>query len=166
MQKMGQDGWRAMTGADVATVAQISDTVHGRYTERADVYAERLHLYPAGCFLFERDGVAAGYLIAHPWRRDGSIALNATLGAIPADADCLYLHDLALLSSARGTGAGRRATERVVEHAREAGFDEIRLVAVNGAESFWKAQSFVAASGDAGDSYGSEAVYMRRRVEN
>lgn len=162
------NGWRPMVAEDVASVARISDAVHGDYTERAEVYAERHALYPAGCFLFERDGTAAGYLICHPWRRGRPVPLDALIGGLPMDANCFYLHDLALLPLARGTGAGRRATEIVLVKARGAGFDEVRLVAVNGAESFWAAQGFSELADEAGKaaaaSYGDESLYMRRSV--
>lgn len=165
---MGQDGWRPMATEDVEAVARMSDSVHGHYTERAEIYAERLALYPNGCFLFERDEEAAGYLICHPWRRDKAVPLDTLLHAIPHDSDCFYLHDLALLPSARGTGAGRAATEIVMKEARTAGFGEIRLVAVNGADDFWAAQGFVAVTSaegnDATGSYGDESVAMRRLI--
>jgi GNAT superfamily N-acetyltransferase len=164
---MEDDGWRPMIAADIAAVSAISDAVHGDYTERPEVYAERLALYPAGCFLFAGEGGAAGYLIAHPWLRNRAVPLNAALGALPTDPDCLYLHDLALLPTARGTGAGRSAVRRVVDLAKRAGFGEIRLVAVNGAESFWVSQGFAALSGkeSADASYGADAVYMRRMLQ-
>ncbi len=162
---MAECGWRSMVAEDVAAVTRLSDMVHGRYTERAEVYAERLALYPTGCFLFEREGKAAGYLICHPWRRDRPVPLDTLVGKLPTDADCFYLHDLALLPIARGTGAGKRATETVLTAARTAGFGEVRLVAVNGAESFWAGRGFALVPGDEGngpsEGYGAEALAMR-----
>jgi N-acetylglutamate synthase-like GNAT family acetyltransferase len=165
---MTQQGWRNMASGDVAAVASISDSVHGRYTERPEVYAERLHLYPAGCFLFERDEATMGYLICHPWHREAPPQLNAMLGAIPDDVDCVYLHDLALLPAARGAGAGAAATALVVATARAAGMRDIMLVAINGAESFWTTQGFVEVTDQAKTaklaSYGEGVHIMRRRL--
>lgn len=159
-------GWRAMTAADLPAVAPISDAVHGRYSEPFEVYAERLALYPAGCFVFAADGAPSGYLIAHPWRRDTPPKLGAVLGAIPADADTFYLHDIALLPATRGTGAGRAAVELTIRAARAAGFGEITLMAVGGADSFWTAQGFSIADAtpDILASYGPEARLMRRTM--
>lgn len=154
--------WRPMREDDVGAVAAISDTVHGAYTERAAVFAERLSLYPAGCFLLEMDGRPVGYCISHPWRDGQSPALNHPIGAIPADADCYYLHDLALLPMARGSGASATAVERVVGQARLAGYRRIALVAVHGAERFWRQHGFVDVVG-AGP-YGAGSVFMRRPV--
>ncbi|HEX7821177.1 MAG TPA: GNAT family N-acetyltransferase [Sphingobium sp.] len=165
---MIQAGWRPMEAGDIGSVARISDAVHGRYTERAEVYAERLSLYPAGCFLFEKDGAAAGYMVSHPWVRAAPPTLDAMLGAFPANADCFYLHDLALLATARGTGAGKAATQRIIAQARAAAFAEIRLVAINGAEGFWASQGFVPVAGkddtEMPGSYGDEALFMQRWI--
>lgn len=104
-------GWRPMAAADLPAVSSISDTVHGRYSEPVEVYAERLALHPTGCFVLEADAAPAGYLITHPWRRDMPPKLGAMLQAIPPDADTFYLHDIALLAGnsrhRRGTRGGR-----------------------------------------------------------
>ncbi|MCW4461693.1 GNAT family N-acetyltransferase [Sphingomonas sp. BT-65] len=160
-------GWRPMAAADLPAISAISDAVHGRYSEAVEVYAERLALYPAGCFVLEGDGAAAGYLITHPWRRDTPPKLGAMLERLPADADTCYLHDIALLPATRGTGAGRAAVDLVIGQARASGFGEITLMAVGGADSFWAAQGFaiVDAAPDILASYGPEARLMRRRLD-
>lgn len=134
--------WRAMTPADLPAVARISTAVHGRYAESEAVYAERLALWPNGCFVWQQGEDVAGLLVAHPWHRATSPALGALLGAIPPDADSFYLHDIALLPETRGHGAGSAATALVVERARQAGFRDVTLVAVNGAQSYWATQGF------------------------
>src|SRR5690606_34573066 len=106
---MDDPEWRSMHAADVAAVVAISDAVHGRFTEPAAVYRERLALYPRGCFVLERGGAIVGYLVSHPWTRGTSPELGRPIGAIPRHADIYYLHDIALLPPARGTGAGRSA---------------------------------------------------------
>ena len=159
-------GWRPMYPADLPAVSAISDLVHGRYSEAREVYAERLALYPAGCFVLTDASAPAGYLIAHPWRRDSPPKLGTMLAAIPADADTFYLHDIALLPEARGTGAGRAAVELATDRARAARFGEITLMAVGGADRFWAAQGFAIAdvASDILASYGPEARLMRRAL--
>ena len=88
-------------------------------------------------------GTIEGYLISHPWRCDDPPKLDRPLGAIPADADGSYLHDLALQPSTRGAGAGRAALALVLRQAAAAGFADVTLTAVNGADGFWAAQGFV-----------------------
>jgi len=161
--------WRAMTARDLDAVSAISDGVHGRYTEPRAIYAERLALYPAGCLVWEREGALAGYLVSHPWRTGEPPALGIPLGGLPATPDSYYLHDLALLPSARGTGAGTAAVRIVVECAQAAGFEDIFLVAVGGADRFWMRQGFAVVP-DGGiaevlrNAYGPGAVYMRRHI--
>jgi GNAT superfamily N-acetyltransferase len=131
-----------MQASDIPAVVAISDAVHGPLTESAEVYAERLSLYPPGCFLFCSGGDVGGYLISHPWPRRSPVPLDRLIGSIPEDADDFYLHDLALLPEMRGSGAGRQAAELAFENASRAGYRTISLVAVNGADSFWARQGF------------------------
>jgi GNAT superfamily N-acetyltransferase len=157
--------WRPMRAGDIAAVGAISDAVHGpAFTEAPAIYAERLALHPAGCHIFERNGAVSGYLIGHPWHRDHPPALDRPLGAIPADADGYCLHDLALLPSARGTGAGKAALALVLAEAAAAGFADVTLMAVNGADGFWAAQGFDHVAGDADSPYGPGTHLMRRRT--
>jgi GNAT superfamily N-acetyltransferase len=156
--------WRAMREADLPAVAAISDAVHGRYTEPMAIYVERLGLHPDGCRVLERDGEIAGYLVTHPWHRETPPELGALLGTIPADADTCYLHDIALLPAARGTGASRAAIDFVVERARALGLADITLMAVGGADRFWAAQGFDYIPRDVDPSYGTGAHLMRRAV--
>ncbi|WP_233503334.1 GNAT family N-acetyltransferase [Sphingomonas psychrotolerans] len=152
--------WRQMSAGDLATVSSISDAVHGRFTEPVAIYAERLALYPAGCRVLERTGGVVGYLISHPWHRENPPKLGALLGAIPPDADSYYLHDLALLPAARGTGAGKAALDFVKAQARALGFSDIALMAVGGADRYWAAQGFAYVPRDVDPSYGPAAYLM------
>ncbi len=155
--------WQPMAEQDLPAVAAISDAVHGRYTEDEAVFAERLALFPAGCRVLRKDGAVAGYLIAHPWHCDAPPALNAFLGGIPHDANGFYLHDLALLPAARGEDAGRSALDHVEALAREGGFADITLMAVNGADAYWRRMGFVAVENPP-RTYGAEAVFMRLKL--
>ena len=134
--------WRPLTAPDLPVVEAIAAIVHPEFPEDAAVFAERLALYPDGARLFELDGVAAGYVLSHPWRHGTLPALNGLLGALPADADTYYIHDLALLNKARGTGAAAMIVGEIQRHARAAGFASMSLVAVNGSLGFWHKHGF------------------------
>ena len=69
-------------------------------------FAERVRLYPSGCFIYKSADRPCGYILSHPWVRNSPTPLNALLGQIPGDARTYYLHDLALLPKVRGLGAG------------------------------------------------------------
>jgi len=154
-------GWRPMRAADLPAVAAISNAVHGAFTEAQPVYAERLALWPEGCRILETGAGVAGYLMAHPWRLGAPPALGAMLGTLPAAADVYYLHDIALLLAARGTGAGAAAVGFVLESAAAARLPLVELVAVNGADTYWRAQGFEPI---APGPYGPGSWLMRRAV--
>ena len=134
--------WRAMTMLDLPSVEAIAAAVHPQFPEDGAVFAERQRLYPEGTRLLELDGVPSGYIVSHPWRERTPPALNALLGAIPPDADTFYLHDLALLNPARGTGAAAMIVGDILRHARKEGFPAVSLVAVNSSFPFWFKHGF------------------------
>lgn len=134
--------WRALTTLDLPAVSAIAGAVHPAFPEDVAVFAERQRLYPDGARLLELDGTLSGYILSHPWRFGTMPALNSLLGAIPDDADTYYLHDLALLPQARGTGAAAMIVGDMLRHARASGFPGVSLVAVNGSLPFWYKHGF------------------------
>ncbi|QDZ12365.1 GNAT family N-acetyltransferase [Devosia ginsengisoli] len=160
--------WRAMTTFDLPAVEAIAARVHPAFPEAMAVFAERQSLYPEGTRLLELGGVPSGYILSHPWRFKALPALNSLLGAIPPDADTYYLHDLALLPTARGTGAAAMIVGDILRHARASGFPSASLVAVNGSVPFWYKHGFreVAAPelADKLGSYEQAARLMARRL--
>ncbi|GGE51771.1 N-acetyltransferase [Agaricicola taiwanensis] len=134
--------WRPLTPPDLPAVEAMAAEVHPDFPEDAAVFAERQRLHPAGTWLLEMEGCPAGYLLSHPWRFRSLPPLNSLLGAIPEDADTYYLHDIALLPAARGSGAASRIVERMIDHARREGLASMSLVAVNGSIPFWVRHGF------------------------
>lgn len=158
--------WRALTTLDLPVVEAIAAKVHPGFPEGPGVFAERQKLYPDGTRLLEMDGSPAGYLLSHPWRAGTVPALNALLGAIPADADTFYVHDLALLNPARGTGAAAMIVGEILRHARGIGLPSVSLVAVNGSLPFWHKHGFrpvdVPELADKLASYETKAQYLSK----
>jgi GNAT superfamily N-acetyltransferase len=134
--------WRPLTKSDLPAVAEIARQVHPSFPEDDAVFAERLALYPDGTRLLEIDGLASGYLLSHPWRFKQLPALNTLLGAVPEDADTYYVHDLALMPKARGTGAAAAIVGEILRHGRARGLATTSLVAVNGSVPFWHKHGF------------------------
>jgi len=135
--------WRPMTLRDLPAVHAVAHQVHPSYFERLEVFAERLLLHPAGCHVLVQDGDGViGYVLSHPWVFGDPPALNSLLSALPDHPDTLYLHDLALLPAARGTGAGAVVVAQLREHAKSRGWSRMALVAVNESVSFWRRQGF------------------------
>ncbi|MBN8928277.1 MAG: hypothetical protein BGO51_19330 [Rhodospirillales bacterium 69-11] len=153
-----------MGPGDLADVVRIAAAVHPpALAEAPAVFAERRDLYPAGTFLLEVGGRPTGYVLAHPWRAGTIPPLDTLLGALPSAADCLYLHDLALLPAARGLGAAGAIVTRL---AAATTHPRLALVAVGGSAPFWRRQGFLpvvsATLGAKLEGYGPNACYMER----
>jgi ribosomal protein S18 acetylase RimI-like enzyme len=162
--------WRPMTPADLAVIREIAARVHPDYPEDDAVFAERLALYPSGCFVLAKGGEALGYLISHPWQLGQPPALNVLLHALPAPASTYYVHDLALLPQARGTGAAAAIIATLIRHATAQRHQNISLVAVNNSVQFWQRQGFGIHDDSALtaklSSYDAQACYMLRNLDD
>ena len=160
--------WRPMVPEDLAQVQVLADTIHVGHPEDPEVLAERQRLYAEGCFMLVENGRAIGYALTHPWRFAEPPPLNRLLDAIPSSATTYYIHDVALLPIARGKGYAAQLTDRLVTHAREAGFGNLSLVAVNKSQVFWEKAGFrviaVPGLGAKLGSYGPDAALMVRDV--
>lgn len=161
-------GWRPMEPEDLEAVHALGTRVHPGYPERIEVFRERLRLYPEGCHVLERDGELLGYVISHPWHPLMPPKLDSLVTAMPTFPATFYIHDLALLPAARGTGAGAGAVSLLVGHAQAIGLTDLSLVAVNASVPFWKRQGFdVVVSETIAAilrSYDDEARFMIRKL--
>jgi len=160
--------WRKMQTDDLAEICRIAVLCHPGFSEDAAVIAEKQRLSPDSCFVLENGGSVAGYLIAHPWIKGSAPALDEFLGRIPANADVLYLHDLALLPEARGGGNAARGAAVVSAFAVAAGYRAVALIAVNNSAPFWRRQGFKAvkpspALAEKLETYSDDALYMMKK---
>jgi GNAT superfamily N-acetyltransferase len=144
MSRSATARWRPMTKADLPAIELIALQVHAAYPESDAVFLERLALYPQGCHVLVRGATIDGYLLSHPWHRDAPPGLDSLLGALPADPDCLYIHDLALLPGARGHGDAALIVEQLAALAKRERLPVLALIGVSGTSRFWSRQGFVA----------------------
>ncbi len=156
-----------MTADDIDGVVRVARLSFPDHFESRACFENRLDLYPAGCFVLpDHQGAVSGYLFAYPWKGESAPALNTLIEALPADADRLYLHDLALHPDTRGGGFTRPIVERLADQARADGWPMIALVAVNDAADFWARNGFSVVDSPALReklaSYGEDARYMVR----
>ena len=156
--------WRPSRSGDLSDILAIATEVHPDLPERADVLGEKCALFPQGCFCLEDDGVVTGYALSHPWRLYDAPPLDRFLGALPTDAECLYLHDVAIKVAARGKGAAREIISKLDLVAGHAGLPALALTSVNHSRQLWEALGFAAVSDKrvGTDSYGGSAIYMLR----
>ncbi|MGE5476080.1 MAG: GNAT family N-acetyltransferase [Bacteroidales bacterium] len=155
--------WRPMCPADLAQVVAIAEVVHVNYPEDPAVFANRLELFAPGCLMAEEDGCMLGYCIAHPGTVGDPPPLDTVLAALPAGADCLYIHDVALLPAARGRHLGVALARLLEDVARAHGFDRMALTAVNNSDGFWGALGYQPRPCAKLASYG-EATYRMKHL--
>ncbi|HYG85683.1 MAG TPA: GNAT family N-acetyltransferase [Azospirillum sp.] len=155
-----------MSERDLDTVLAVASAVHPGYPESRAVFAERLRLYPAGCRMAEGNRMVLGYAVMHPGHLGVPPALDSMLGALPDPADCLYLHDVALLPAARGSGLGAMALAHAHELAVREGFAWLALTSTPGARGYWDRQGFTPCAVQPAElaSYGGDMSYMVRPV--
>ncbi len=165
-----QATWRPMHEADLDEVMAVAAIVHAGFFERREVFAERLALYPQGCWIAQQERAEAvlGYAFLHPARLGQPPALDSFLHEIDAQADCLYLHDVALLPAARGAGLGQSLLQRMLALMQVEGVACAALVAVHGSAPYWHNCGFEAlpevpaALREKLRSYDAQALYMTR----
>ena len=149
--------WRAMRLEDLPMVVQIAEQVHLDYPESPAVFAERLSLYPAGCWVVaDAAQCVHGYAITHPALLGQPPSLNTLLQQLPAQANCLYLHDVALTTTIRQFGLGAALVAMIRQRAAQEGLGHIALVAVNDSPAYWRRQGFA--------SYVHEDEALRQKI--
>lgn len=160
--------WRPMNEADIARASEIERSAHPDYQEGKAIIANRLQIFPDGSFIFQVDGIAHDYMLCHPWIRGCPVAMNTTITHTSYDADCLYIHDLAMSIDVRGTGAGRSAIPIACDLALARGFRTLAIVALPLAKTFWERRGFIVAAITDGTNltskYGSGAQYMELQI--
>lgn len=159
--------WTPLDATDAGTVAAIAGRVHPTLPERTEVLDEKRRLFPAGCRKLKGpEGVVLGYALSHPWTLAAPPALDTFLGRLPPTANCLFVHDVAVLPEARGHGAGPAFLALATEVARRYGLPTIALVAAYGTERLWGRHGFAPIEGEPPPclaEYGEHARYMVRR---
>src|SRR5207244_4287137 len=111
--------WRQATTDDLDAIDAIGNGIHLSLPERPEVFAEKLNLFPSGCRVLIYSGEIVGYGISHPWHLNKIPPLDTFLNTLPSQPDCIFIHDVVVLPSARGHGAAQRFIEIVADAARE-----------------------------------------------
>ncbi|UPK24689.1 GNAT family N-acetyltransferase [Bradyrhizobium sp. 195] len=163
---MSKPHWRAAHASDLAAISAIAARIHPGLPERPEVFAEKMRLYPDGCRVLVADDAIAGYGFSHPWKQHRIPPLDAFIARLPDDADCLYVHDVAVLPDFRG-GVLRAYIADIEQLARASGIATLALVSVYATRPLWERLGFRPATTDADlraklASYGEGATYMLR----
>lgn len=165
---MSKPHWRHARATDIEAISAIAAQIHSELPERGDVLSEKIRLYPDGCRVLATGNEIAGYGLAHPWMQQQIPPLDDFLGQIPDAADCLYVHDVAVMPDVRG-GMARAYITEIEQLSRSSGITTLALVSVYGTHVLWKRLGFEPVTPDAAlraklASYGASATYMLREL--
>ncbi|MCC2973843.1 GNAT family N-acetyltransferase [Massilia sp. IC2-476] len=130
--------------------------------EASDVLRKRMRVAGDTCIVAEDDRGVCAYLFAYP----STLGMVTPLGAEfapAADADTLYLHDLAVAPRVHGRGLARRLVAYLL--ARAQGLSASALVSVQDTAGFWTTLGYRPANSACADAlatYPGQARYMVR----
>lgn len=160
--------WESLEESDLERVDAIQHVIHAGLPERLELLAEKRKLFPEGCRRLVRERAMIGYALAHPWTLGNVPILNAPLGALPAQPNCLHMHDVAILPEGRGAGAAGAYVAHLLRLAGEMVIGALACVSVYGTAPLWARHGFLRVAtqpeAPALGSYGPDAVYMVRRA--
>jgi GNAT superfamily N-acetyltransferase len=160
--------WRSTTENDLDAIEKIANAVHPDLSERLEVFAEKLTLFPEGCFALVQKDAVLGYAYVHPWRLNDIPKLDEFLRYLPLHPECLLVHDVAVLQQARGQGASGTLIELISKLAKKRDISYLALVSVYNSHLHWTRFGFQHVGNDIiADklkSYGETARYMVCRL--
>ena len=131
-----------MTLADLPSVVRIqAECYPPQLNEDEGVIRDRFLGSPNTAWICEVDGEVLAYLVGYPSRIGKVTSLGGAFD-VPADADSLYLHDLAVSSRARGRGVGEALVAHAHDVARSMGLGHSALVAVQNSSAFWASRGY------------------------
>lgn len=138
---------RRLAEGDIAHVLSVQKACYRPELIESDAtFLRKMAMFPDGCWgAFHSVGLA-GYVFGHPWVRGRPVPLNSSDYGLPQDPDCMYLHDLAVLPTMRGTGVAPLLVRRLAEVGVRMGVAAFALVAVQGSEAYWARWGFKAQS--------------------
>lgn len=163
---MSKPHWRPAHRSDLPAIDAIAARIHPDLPERPEVFAEKMRLCPDGCRVLVAGEDIVGYGLSHPWMQHRIPPLDTFLQELPDRADCLYIHDVAVLPDFRG-GVTRAYLARLAELAGASGITTFALVSVYITRPLWERLGFRAIAADAAlgaklACYGEGATYMLR----
>lgn len=131
---------RGLYSHEIVLASELADGIYpASLYEPPSSFASKFAAFPSGV-LGAFDPRMVGYVFSHPWIKSRAVNLAAETFDLPAEPDCYYIHDLR--PDARGKDVGKMLALSALDHGRSCGFNDFRLVAVNGTEGFWSGFGF------------------------
>jgi ribosomal protein S18 acetylase RimI-like enzyme len=128
---------------DLPAALKIQSDAHpAALIENESAFLSRMERATSYCLAAKQGEELLGYLLAHGWKRQSPPSIGATLDdEVPSE--ILFIHDLAVASSGRGLGIGRKLITRAFELSAQDGLRTAELIAVEGAADYWRQLGFV-----------------------
>jgi ribosomal protein S18 acetylase RimI-like enzyme len=157
-----------MLSTDLTFVNETANSIHTSLPERPEVFEEKFNLFPEGCKKLIINYRIVGYCISHPWNLCNIPPLDSFLLKLPQRPDCIYIHDIAILPTARGKSASDLYISELIKIAKLHNINNLALVSVYGTTSLWERYGFQiitdAALEKKTESYGNTAAYMVKQI--
>lgn len=132
-----------LSAADVPQLMLVQQNCYSEdLVESAGVMSQRIAAFGQSCWGYFIDQQMAAYLLAYPSVLGRITPLAAAFPVYP-DANCLYLHDMAVSSHFRGQSLAPKLLHHAITELKKMGLQALALVAVQGAEAYWAKQGFV-----------------------
>lgn len=161
---------RPMQVDDMAAILRIQDVCYTTIVPESKQSLEaKLRASPTTCFVAIAQNEIVGYLVAMPWQLGTPPALDAPVCVLPQQPDCLYLHDLAVAPTARGSGVASVLVTAFMHRLHELALDYASLIAVQASQVYWQRHGFRIVSLDPTchaklSAYGENIAYMEYAV--
>lgn len=162
---------RPIVADDLPGILAVQQACYGDgFLEPAEALASRWTRSPAMCLVALRDAEVIGYLLSHAWHAWAPPKLHVPLPAADAPDVLWFVHDMAIAHAGRGQRLGERLYATALATAQAQGLRHARLVAVQGADVFWRRLGYRAAALAPGPLatlrgvYGQDALLMERTL--
>jgi len=151
---------RPIVADDLPGILAVQQACYGGgFLEPGDALASRWARGPAMCLVALRGSEVVGYLLSHAWHAWTPPKLHAPLPAPDADDLLWFVHDLAIAPEGRGQRLGERLYALASVSAQAQGLRQSRLVAVQGADVFWRRLRYQSIDMDSAAAAALRAVY-------
>ena len=111
--------------------------------EDISILRRKCMLFPEGCWVIKMEGKIIGYLVSHPWTLSCPPMLGSYIESLPKFPDCLYLHDIGVLTRIAGKRIGYSIIKKFKQFAKENGYMAISGVSVMETLNYWKRYGFI-----------------------
>ncbi|MFP4592698.1 GNAT family N-acetyltransferase [uncultured Ralstonia sp.] len=151
---------RPVAAADLPGILAVQRACYGDgFLEPGDALASRWARSPATCLVALQGAEVVGYLLSHAWHTWAPPKLHVPLPAADGPDTLWFVHDMAIAPPGRGRRLGERLYATACAAAQAQGLQQSRLVAVQGADGFWRRVGYLPAPLDTGPLQALRAVY-------